>query len=63
MKGTGLVKTIILVWTGLRESVPLNLRSTKTNVEVVIDLENLECRDYYCHLIKHKYERPKNGLS
>ena len=43
----------------MRESVPLNLRSTKTDVEVVIGLENLKCHDYYCHLIKNKYERPK----
>ena len=59
MKEKGLVKTIFLVWTCLRESVPLNLRSTKTDVEVVIGLENLKCHDYYCHLIKNKYERPK----
>ena len=61
VKGKGLVKTIFLVWTGLRESVPLNLRSTKTDVEVVIGLENLKCHDYHrpCHLIKNKYERPK----
>ena len=59
VKGKGLVKKIFLVWTGLRESVPLNLRSTKTDVEVVIGLKNLKCHDYYCHLIKNKYERSK----
>ena len=39
--------------------MPLDIRSIKTIFEVVIDLENLKCHDYYCHLMKNKYERTK----
>ena len=46
VKEKGLVKTNLLLWTGLRKAVPLNLRSIKTIFKVVIDLENLKCHDY-----------------
>ena len=39
--------------------MPLDLRSIKTIFEVAIGLENLKCHDYYCHLIKNKYEKPR----
>lgn len=39
--------------------MPLDIRSIKTIFEVVIDLENLKCHDYYCHLMKNKYEKPR----
>ena len=39
--------------------MPLDIRSIKTVFEVIIDLENLKCYDYYCHLMKNKYEKPR----
>ena len=59
VKGKGLVKKNFLVWTGFKKVVPLDLRSLKTIFEVVIDLENFKCHDYYCHLMKNKYEKPR----
>ena len=40
-----------LVWTGLRQSVPLKLRVYVPNFEHIFDLENFKCRDYYLALI------------
>lgn len=58
-KGKRSIRSNFLVWTGLRQSVPLNLRVNMPNFKVVLDLENYKCHDYYCHLIKHTYERPR----
>ena len=59
MKKRGLTNTNFLVWTGLRQSFPPNLRSNIPDFEEVIDIQNYKCRNYYCLLIKLKYERPK----
>ena len=59
MKKRGLTNTKVLVWTGLRQSVPPNLRSSIPDFEEVIDIQNYKCRNYYCLLIKLKYERPR----
>ena len=42
--------------------MPLDIRSIKTIFEVVIDLESLKCHDYYCHLMKNKYEKPRKWI-
>ena len=59
MEKQGLTNTNFLFWTGLRQSVPPNLRGNIPDFEGVIDIQNYKCRNYYCHLIKLKYERPR----
>lgn len=59
MNEQGLKNSNFLVWTGLRHSVPSHLRVNVPNLKVVLDLENYICRNYYQHLIKRKYEKPK----
>ena len=60
VKRQGLTKYNFLTWTGLRQSIPQNLRtSTSPNFKVVLNLETFQCRDYYSYLIKHVYERPR----
>ena len=59
MEKQGLTNTNFLVWTGLRQSVPPNLRGNIPDFEEVIDIQNYKCRNYYCHVIKLKYERPR----
>ena len=49
LRSEGLTRSNFLVWTGLRQSVPLKLR-----VACTLDLESLICHDYYCFLIKQK---------
>ena len=58
VKDAGLKNSNFLVWTGLRQSVPLKLRFRMSNVENIFDLENFKCRDYYHYLIKQKFEKP-----
>lgn len=58
VRGAGLQSSNFLMWTGLRQSVPLKLRCNMPNLKVIFDLENFKCRDYYFHLIKQKYEKP-----
>ena len=36
---------LFLFWTGLRQSVPLKLRLHMPNLENILDLESLKCRD------------------
>ena len=60
VKRQGLTKSNCLTWTGLRQSIPQNLRtSTLSNFKVVLNLETFQCRYYYSYLIKHVYERPR----
>ena len=59
MKEQGLTSSNFLVWTGLRQFVPLKLRVNMCNFKTVIDLENYSCKIYYYHLIKFKYEKPR----
>ena len=59
MKEQGLTNSNFLVWTGLRQSVPLKLRVNIQNFKTVIDLENYKCKNYYKHLIKFIYEKPR----
>ena len=59
MKKRGLTNTNFLVWTGLRQTFGPNLRSNIPDFEEVIDIQNYKCRNYYCLLIKLKYERPR----
>ena len=58
VRGAGLKSSSFLVWTGLRQSVPLKLRCNVSNLKTTFDLENFKCRDYYFYLIRQKYERP-----
>ena len=58
VRDAGLKNSNFLVWTGLRQSVPLKLRLHIPNFENILDLENFKCRDYYHHFIKQKYEKP-----
>ena len=57
LRSQGLTKSLFLEWTGLRQSVPLNLRVTLPSFKVVLDLESFKCHDYYCLLIKQKLEK------
>ena len=61
VRDSGLSNSNFLVWTGLRQSVPLRLRvhvpNFERSFENILDLENFKCRDYY-HLIEQKYEKP-----
>ena len=58
-KEQGLTNSNFLVWTGLRQSVPSKLRVNIQNFKTVIDLENYKCKNYYTHLIKFIYEKPR----
>ena len=58
VRGAGLKSSNFLVWTGLRQSVPLKLHCNVPNLKTTFDLENFKCRDYYFYLIRQKYERP-----
>ena len=58
VRDAGLKNSNFLVWTGLRQSVPLKLRVQVPNFENILDLEKFKCRDYYHLLIKQKYEKP-----
>ena len=58
VRGAGLKSSNFLVWTGLRQSVPLKLRCNVPNLKTTFDLKNFKCRDYYFYLIRQKYERP-----
>ena len=51
VKDAGSKNSNFLVWTGLRQSVPLKLRFRMSNVENIFDFENFKCRDYYHDLI------------
>ena len=62
LRSQGLTKSNYLEWTGLRQSVPLDLRVTLPNFEVVLDLESFKCHDYYCLLIKQKYKKPSKWV-
>ena len=59
VRAAGLKSSNFLMWTGLRQSVPLKLRCNVPNLKVIFDLENFKCRDYYFYLIKKKYEKPR----
>ena len=50
-----------VVWTGLRQSVPLKLRVYEPNFENILDLEKFKCCNYYHLLIKQKYEKPNKS--
>ena len=54
LRSEGLTRSNFLVWTGLRQSVPLKLRANIPNFKVILDFESLKCHDYYCFLIKAK---------
>ena len=58
VRDAGLKNSNFLVWTGLRQSVPLKLRVQVPNFENILDLKKFKCRDYYHLLIKQKYEKP-----
>ena len=58
VRDSGLNNSNFLVWTGLRQSVPLRLRVHVPNFENILDLENFKCPDYYHLLIEQKYEKP-----
>ena len=61
VKDAGLKNSNFLVWTGLRQSVPLKLRVYEPNFENILDcLEKIKCRDYYHLLIKQKYKKKPN---
>ena len=57
-----MTRSNFLVWTGLRQSVPLKLRVNVPNFKVILDLESLKCHDYYCFLIKQKLEKPSKWV-
>ena len=59
VRDAGLTNSNFLAWTGLRQSVPLNLRLRMPNFENVFNLENFKCRDYYHLLIRQKYKKNK----
>ena len=56
-RDAGLQSSNFLAWTGLRQSVPLKLRSNILNLKVIFHLENLKSCDYYYYFIKQKYEK------
>ena len=62
LRSEGLTTSNFLVWTGLRQSVPLKLRVNTPNFKVILDLESLKCHDYYCFLIKQKLEKPSKWV-
>jgi len=57
-----LTRSNFLVWTGLKQSIPLRLRVNISNFKVILDLESLKCHDYYCFLIKQKLEKPSKWV-
>ena len=58
IRDTGLKNSNFLVWTNLRQTVPLKLRVYEPNFDKILDLEKFKCHDYYHLLIKQKYEKP-----
>jgi len=58
LRSEGLTRLKFLVWTGLGQSVPLQLHVNIPNFKVILDLESLKCHDYYCFLVKQKLEKP-----
>ena len=46
MKEQGLTNSIVLVWTGLRQSASSKLRVNVHNFKTVINLENYKCKNY-----------------
>ena len=62
LRSEGLTRSNFLVWTCLRQSVPLKLRVNIPNFKVILDLESLKCYDYYCFLIKQKLEKPSKWV-
>ena len=44
LRSEGLTRSNFVVWTGLRQSVPLKLRIGIPNFKVILDLESLKCR-------------------
>ena len=62
LRSEGLTTSNFLVWTGLRQSVPLKLPVDILNFKVILDLESLKCHDYYCFLIKQKWEKPSKWV-
>ena len=62
LRSEGLTRSNFLVWTGLKQSVPLKLRVNVPNFKVILDLESLKCHDYYCFLIKQKLEKPRKWV-
>ena len=54
VRDAGLKNSNFLVWTGLMQSVPLKLHVHVPNVENILDLEKIKCREYYLL----KYEKP-----
>ena len=53
-----LSKSNFLEWTGLRLAVPPSLGVYELNFKDIFNLESFKCHDYYCHHIRHKYEKP-----
>ena len=45
--------------TGVRQAIPLNLRTPPPTFSAILDFENLKCRDHYRFFMKCKYEKPK----
>ena len=62
VRDAGLKNSNFLIWTGLRQSVPLKLRFHMPNVENIFDLEKFKCRDYDHYLIKQKYKKPNKWV-
>jgi len=63
LRSEGLTRSNFLVWTGLRQSIPLKLRVNIPNFKVILDLESLKCHDHYCFLIKQKLEKPSKWVN
>lgn len=42
VRDAGMKNNYFLVWTGLRQSVPLKLRANMPNFKVILDLENFK---------------------
>ena len=58
MKRKESTKSDFMTRTGLRQSIPQNLRTaTSPNFKVVLDLKTFQCCNYYSYLIKQVYER------
>ena len=58
VRDAGLKNSNFLVWTGLRQSVPLKLRVQVPNFENILDLETFKCCDYHHLLKKQHYKKP-----
>ena len=63
VKDAGLKNSNFLVWTSLRQSVPLKLHFHMPDVENIFELANCKSRDYYHYLIKLNTKNQINGLS